>query len=232
MAVDKPPGLLVQSDQTQDEDLISLGKAFLKERDNKPGNVYLSALHRLDRPVSGLVLLAKTSKAATRMSRLFQERAVRKIYLGISRKQPAQEYQNWMHFLEKDAGRNRVHVYERPRQRAKKAVTEMWSLGRTDKKSLLWLEPHTGRPHQLRAQTARAGHPLVGDLKYGSDVRTVDQSIGLHALAMAFWHPVRAEWTVLRTDFPSHAFWPVFKALRATVFAALEELAAPPSASA
>lgn len=225
MAVDKPSGMLVQSDQTGDLDLLAHLKDFIKARDHKPGRVYLSAVHRLDRPVSGLVLLAKTSKAASRLSGMFQERTVRKLYLGLTRQRPNPERQRLTHYLEKDAHKNRVHVYDRARGQAKKAETSLQLLGESNRKSLLLLEPKTGRPHQLRAQLARIDLPLLGDLRYGSSIETPDHSLSLHAWALGLTHPVTRTWIVLRTPFPRHGFWHLFEDMQAEAMSYLPESA-------
>ncbi|QJA06661.1 RluA family pseudouridine synthase [Thermosulfurimonas marina] len=192
LAVAKPGGVLVQGDRTGDETLLSRARAYLKEKYAKPGRVYLGLVHRLDRVTSGVVLLARTSKAAGRLSLAFREGGVRKAYLAVVEGRFPLEAGLLRHYLFWDEREGRTLVREDPAQGFREAVTGFETLARGLHHTVLLLFPETGRKHQLRAQLAHLGHPVVGDRRYGSR-RKVEKgrAILLHALALALRHPVR-----------------------------------------
>jgi 23S rRNA pseudouridine1911/1915/1917 synthase len=204
LVVDKPAGLLSQADLTGDLDVLSAAKQAIKRRDRKPGNVFLGLVHRLDRPVSGVMVLAKTSKAASRLSAQLRERSTTKTYLAVVAGRPEQPSGELCHHLLKDRAQRITLVVGA--QEGKRAVLRYRSLDTREKRSLLEIDLITGLPHQIRAQLAAVGHPVVGDRKYGSASRLLRGKIALHARSISFAHPVRGEPVVITAEPPSH--WP------------------------
>lgn len=194
MAINKLPGQITQGDKTGDTPLAELVKAYIKERDNKPGQVYCGVIHRLDRPVSGVVLLAKTSKALSRMSKALQDRNFEKHYWAVVKNappQPAAMLENW---LVKNEERNKSYVFGAARPNAKLARLEYREVAvSTGDYHLLDVNLLTGRHHQIRCQLANIGCPIKGDLKYGAERSNPDGSISLHAYKLTFVHPVTHE---------------------------------------
>lgn len=190
IAVNKPAGMLVQGDDTGDLPLTEHMKAFIKERDLKPGNVFMGLIHRLDRPVSGLVLLAKTSKALERMNKKFSTREVQKTYVALVEGIPAIQRGLLRHFLVKNEKNNHVKAFAQPVKEGKEAVLEYLVLEVRRGQSLIEVNPHTGRPHQIRVQLSSLKTPIVGDTKYGASGPNPDFSICLHAWKLQFEHPV------------------------------------------
>lgn len=190
LVVVKPACMPVVPDSSGDPSLLDLAKAWIKREYDKPGDVFLGVVHRLDRPVSGVMVFARTSKAASRLSAAWQAHEVQKTYLArSSARLPADHPREgqWRMHLWKDRERNRVQVSDHPK--AKEAVTRWRVLAEDAQGTLLELEPKTGRPHQLRVACARAGLVLLGDLKYGAEEPLRDRSIGLHAHSLEFAHP-------------------------------------------
>ena len=194
MAINKLPGQITQGDKTGDTPLAELVKAYIKERDNKPGQVYCGVIHRLDRPVSGVVLLAKTSKALSRMSKALQDRNFEKHYWAVVKNappQPAAMLENW---LVKNEERNKSYVFGAARPNAKLARLEYREVAvSTGGYHLLDVNLLTGRHHQIRCQLANIGCPIKGDIKYGAERSNPDGSISLHAYKLTFVHPVTHE---------------------------------------
>lgn len=194
LVVNKPAGLLSQGDETGDADLLTIGKAYLKERFEKPGNVFLGLVHRLDRPSSGVMVLARTSKAAARLSEQFRKREPEKVYLALVQGHLADDGRFEDHLLKQD---RTVRVVGAGEAGAKKAVLEYavgargtWN-GRPV--TLAEIRLRTGRAHQIRVQFSSRGHPLVGDLRYGADVEFDGANLALHACALTIDHPTRNE---------------------------------------
>ena len=173
--------------------LLEEAKEYIKKKYNKPGDVFLGTVHRLDRPASGLVVFARTSKSLTRMNKIFQERSVKKRYIAIVNKAPDQVQATLTHWIIKNEKINKVNVFGRPRGKAKKAVMHYTMTGRIGDNFLLEIDLETGRWHQIRAQLARIGCPIRGDKKYGSTKKNADRSINLHASEISFSHPVKKD---------------------------------------
>jgi 23S rRNA pseudouridine1911/1915/1917 synthase len=207
LALNKPAGWLVQGDRTGDATLTDWGKSYLKEKYAKPGAVFLHPTHRLDRPVSGAALFARTDKASSRLTTLFREKKVAKTYLALVLAEPPQPSGELIHFLLKDEKRNAVKVFSHAADGAKESITRYETAGKAGEYWLLRVFPLTGRPHQIRAQLAKIGCPVAGDLKYGAPAALPDASIGLHCLSMEFTHPVRQELLLIRADLPKKPWW-------------------------
>lgn len=189
--VEKPNNVPVQQDRTKDRDLLTIIKEDIKVRYDKPGNVYLALIHRLDRPVGGAMVFAKTSKAASRMADLLRKRELKRSYLAVVRGTVQQNKGTLTHYLRKDNRRNFVHVVQKETKGAKKAVLHYEVLGRKDNMSFLHVTLETGRSHQIRVQFNEIGHPLYGDQKYGYEKNKVGEQIALWAHTLSFIHPVR-----------------------------------------
>jgi 23S rRNA pseudouridine1911/1915/1917 synthase len=194
LAVFKPSGLLSQGDLTGDVSVLDLARIHLKRRYRKPGNVYVATVHRLDRPVSGVMVLARTSKAASRLTQQFRERNVLKLYRAVVEGQPAEAEGVLVHSLVKDRDRRVVSVAEDEDDPAGRESELAYRLIETSGPlSLLEIEPRTGRSHQIRVQLADSGWPIVGDSKYGARLRLPDREIALQSFRLEVDHPTRKE---------------------------------------
>jgi 23S rRNA pseudouridine1911/1915/1917 synthase len=213
LVVNKPAGMLVQGDSTGDKPLVEYAKEYIKDKYNKPGKVFMGVIHRLDRPVSGVVVLARTSKALERMNKIFRERKVQKVYWAIVRKKPHPKKSKLVHYLVKDTSNNTVRAYESQEEGAQKAELSYKFLGSLNNHHLLEVYPITGRPHQIRVQLASMGTPIKGDLKYGFHKPNTDGSINLHARKIYFEHPVKKESMTFKAPLPENDFWEQFLAL-------------------
>jgi 23S rRNA pseudouridine1911/1915/1917 synthase len=191
LAVFKPGGLLVQGDRTGDDTALAMAKRYIGDKYDKPGNVFIGLVHRIDRPVSGVVLFARTSKAASRLARQFHDRNVEKTYLAVTSGYVKGDSGELVAFLERDHKRSRA--VSKPGPGSKKAVLDYRVLERSGGRSLVEVVPRTGRHHQIRVQMAGLSHPIVGDIKYGAVEPLADKTIALHAAALAVVHPVRNE---------------------------------------
>ncbi|CCG99001.1 pseudouridine synthase [Fibrella aestuarina BUZ 2] len=210
LIVNKEPGVLVQSDRTGDPSLTELLKEYVKEKYNKPGDVFLNPIHRLDRPVSGLVVFGRTSKATERMAEIFRKRQVQKTYWAVVRQHPAEKKGKLVHYLVKDEAKNQVTTYDYEVPGSQRAELSYRLLGKINEHYLLEVEPLTGRPHQIRAQLAAMGCPIRGDVKYGYDRPVPEKKIYLHARRLYFIHPVKKEPLILRAGLPDDGFWEEF----------------------
>lgn len=207
IAVNKPAGLLTQGDKTGDVTLSDQVKQYIKEKYHKPGAVFLGVVHRLDRPVSGVVVLARTSKALSRMNELFRERETVKIYWAVTAQRPPRQEANLVHWLKKDEAKNRTTVFPRETPGALRSELHYRLIKSISGRYLLEVTPLTGRSHQIRAQLAAAGMPIFGDLKYGASDETGDGSIALHSRRLEFVHPVRNEPVKLLASLPKREWW-------------------------
>jgi 23S rRNA pseudouridine1911/1915/1917 synthase len=210
LVVNKPAGLLSQGDETGDPSLVSWARDYLKERYRKPGNVYVGLVHRLDRPTSGVVVLARTSKAAGRLAEQFRRGTITKVYWALVEGQPEKSEGLWIDVLKKDRTSNRVRVVDDAQQEGQTARVEYRVLERQGNCTSLELRPATGRGHQLRVQLAERGLPIIGDRKYGAAtvLKAEDghRRIALHAREIHFRHPTRGE--ALAIVAPMPADWP------------------------
>ncbi|MDE6516097.1 MAG: RNA pseudouridine synthase [Bacteroidales bacterium] len=212
LAVCKRPGQIVQGDKTGDEPLSESIKAFIAQRDHKPGNVFLGVVHRLDRPVGGVILFAKTGKALSRLNRMVQERAFQKTYWAIVGQRPPQPAGQLTHYLCRDEARNKSFVCPATRKDAKEARLDYRLIATGDRYHLLEIQLHTGRHHQIRAQLAAIGCPIKGDLKYGFPRSNPDQSISLHARRLELLHPVAQTPLLITAEPPADKLWQCLQA--------------------
>lgn len=210
LVVNKPAGWLVQGDSTGDRTLADWAKDYIARRYNKPGAVFLGVVHRIDRPVSGVVVFARTSKALTRMNEIFRQRSVQKIYVAlVEGKAPADG--RLIHWLIKNESANRASVYREETDGASRCELSFRKISSAGGLSLLEVTPVTGRPHQIRAQLSSAGCPIFGDLKYGASEPNADRSICLHARRLEFIHPVSRQPVVLSAPLPDLDIWRRFR---------------------
>jgi 23S rRNA pseudouridine1911/1915/1917 synthase len=210
IVVNKKPSQIVQGDKTGDKPLSELVKDFLKEKYNKPGNVFAGVVHRLDRPVSGVVVFAKTSKALNRLNELFKTRAVTKTYWAVVKNKPAQTEGHLIHYMIKNEAKNMSKAFKEPRAGALKAELDYKILASSDNYHLLEVTPLTGRHHQIRVQLASINCPIKGDLKYGFDRSNKDASIHLHARKLSFIHPIKNEQIEIIASPPNETLWNYF----------------------
>ncbi len=211
IVINKAAGEIVQGDKTGDASLCDKMKAFLKEKYAKPGNVFVGLPHRLDRPVSGIVIFAKTSKALERLNEMFRAGSVKKIYWAITKERPAQpdaELECWILRNEK---MNKSFAYKKEVKGAKKALLHYTLIGTSQNYNLIEVELKTGRHHQIRCQLASIGCPIKGDLKYGAKRSNPDGSISLHARYVEFTHPVSKEFIRITAPLPADKLWQSFE---------------------
>lgn len=193
LVINKKVGQLVQGDKTGDESLLDSIKNYIKIRDNKPGNVFLGLVHRIDRPTSGLVIYAKTSKALSRLTQIVKNREVKKTYWAVVPKEMIPQSQRLVHYLQKNEKNNKAIVFTKVTDGAKEAILTYNIIKTLDNYHLLEIDLETGRHHQIRAQLSKTGVPIKGDLKYGSPRSNPDGGINLHARKLEFVHPVTKE---------------------------------------
>jgi len=201
---------LAQGDKTGDVSLDTEVKKYLGEKYKKPGEVFLGVVHRLDRPVSGVLLYARTSKALERLNEMFRDKQVKKTYLAIVKERPPEEEATITHYLKKNETQNKSYVYDTEVKGSKMASLTYRLKGRSERFYMLEIELHTGRHHQIRAQLAKIGCPIKGDLKYGFSRSNEDGSISLFARKVEFIHPVKKEPVTILAHFPEGDIWSVF----------------------
>jgi len=215
--VNKQSGEIVQGDKTGDRPLSDIVKDYIKEKYAKPGEVFLGVVHRLDRPVSGLVVFARTSKALTRLNRMFAEGEVHKTYWAIVknsrsvergvRSEDANEWHTLEHWLVRNEKQNKSYAYDRERPNAKKAILKYRTIAHGDNYTLLEVQLMTGRHHQIRCQLAAMGCPIKGDLKYGAPRSNPDGSISLLSRRVEFIHPVSKQTITVEAPLPDDPLW-------------------------
>ena len=205
--VAKRSGEIVQGDKTGDTPLSELVKQYIKEKYQKPGAVFLGVVHRLDRPVAGLVIFARTSKALERLNRMFAEGQVRKTYWAITKNRPPHEEDTLTHWLRRNEKQNKSYASESEKPGSKRAVLKYKVIGASTNYTLLEVQLMTGRHHQIRCQLAAIGCPIKGDLKYGAQRSNADGSISLLARRVEFEHPVSHELICVEAPLPSDSLW-------------------------
>lgn len=210
LIVNKSAGILVQGDITGDAPLVDLCKEYIKKKYEKPGAVFLGVVHRIDRPVSGIVVLARTSKSLERMNALFREKQTKKTYWAITHRKPPTQHGTLIHWLVKDEQKNKTTAYAQEKAGALHSELNYAVLAQKGNQWLLEVNPLTGRPHQIRVQLASMGCPIKGDVKYGSPDANEDGSICLHARRLEFVHPVKKEMVVFEAPLPKTRFWENF----------------------
>ena len=207
IAVNKSCGEIVQGDKTGDQPLSESLKIWLKEKYNKPGNVFVGVTHRLDRPVSGIVLFAKTSKALARLNDMFRTGAIKKTYWAIVKRCPSQPEGELTHWLVRNEKQNKSDAYDTEQPNSKKAILHYKLIARSENYFLLEIDLKTGRHHQIRCQLAKMGCPIKGDLKYGFERSNKDGGISLHARSAAFTHPVSKQEITIVAPVPNDPLW-------------------------
>lgn len=207
IVVNKSVGDLVQGDATGDEPLSEKLKTYIKNKYNKPGNVYLGVVHRLDRPTSGVLIFAKTSKALSRLNKQFSERETQKIYWALVQSKPDNSSARIVHYLKRNPKKNKSFAYPKPIPEAKKAILNYKLITSLDHYHLLEINLETGRHHQIRAQLSAIGCPIKGDLKYGAKRSNPDGGIHLHAKSLSIIHPVKKEKMTFEADLPQDKLW-------------------------
>ncbi len=207
IAINKRAGDIVQGDKTGDTPLSEVVKNYLKHKYNKPGNVYLGVAHRLDRPTTGIVVFAKTSKALPRLNKLFAEKDAKKTYWAIVKKMPKKEEDTLIHWLKRNPKQNKSYANIKEVPDSKKAILDYRLIKKLDRHFLLEINLKTGRHHQIRSQLSAIGCPIRGDLKYGADRSNKDGSIHLHARSLSFIHPVKKELLQLVAPPPTESVW-------------------------
>lgn len=213
LIINKKPSQIVQGDKTGDLPLVDLLKSFIKKRDHKPGNVFLGVVHRIDRPVSGAVVFAKTGKALSRMNQMLKNGEIVKTYWAVVKNCPEPEKGDLVHYLKRNEEKNKSTAYDKPVQNSRKAEMHYEITGKSDSYFLLNIRLYTGRHHQIRSQLSRIGCPIKGDLKYGYERSNRDGSIHLHARSVEFIHPVKKEKIVVVADPPKDKLWDHFRKL-------------------
>lgn len=211
--VNKTASEIVQGDKTGDTPLSETIKQYLKEKYDKPGNVFVGVTHRLDRPVSGLVVFAKTSKALSRLNEMFKNSEVKKTYWAVVKNRPPEMEGELVHYLVRNEKQNKSYAYDQEKPGSKKAILHYRLIGQSQNYYLLEIDLKTGRHHQIRCQLAKMGCAIKGDLKYGSPRSNPDGSICLHARFISFMHPVSKEVIEMEAPVPSGNLWNGFEAM-------------------
>lgn len=207
IVVNKRAGDIVQGDKTGDKPLSDVAKEYIKDKYDKPGNVFLGVVHRLDRPTTGIVMFSKTSKALPRLNKLFAEKKAKKTYWALVKNQPPKTSDTLINWLKKNPKNNKSTAYHKEIEGSKNAILHYKVIKKLDNFYLLEIDLETGRHHQIRAQLATIGCPIKGDLKYGFDRSNKDGSISLHARTLRFVHPVKKEELFITAPLPNDPLW-------------------------
>lgn len=205
--VNKKAGDITQGDKTGDKPLSDVVKEYVKEKYNKPGNVFIGTVHRLDRPTSGIVIFARTSKALERLNKMLRDKTINKTYWAIVKNAPKKENDTLINFLKKDTKKNKSFVYKKEISGSKEATLHYKTIKKLDNYFLLEINLETGRHHQIRTQLSFIGSPIKGDLKYGFNRSNKDGSISLHARKIEFVHPVSKENISILAPTPTDLIW-------------------------
>lgn len=213
IVINKLPSELTQGDKTGDATLPDAIKSYLKEKYQKPGNVFLGVVHRLDRPTSGALVFARTSKALERLNAQFRDKETNKVYWAVVGQKPAKEHGTLVNFLKKNESQNKSYVVNESVSGSKKAILHYQLIGTSDRYFLLEIRLETGRHHQIRCQLANIGCIIKGDLKYGDKRSNPDGSICLHARTLSFEHPTTKERISVVAPLPKQGVWEAFKSL-------------------
>lgn len=211
IAVNKKAGQIVQGDKTGDIPLSDTVKQYIKQKYNKPGEVYIGVTHRLDRPVSGVILFARTSKALTRLNELFRTKEAKKTYLAICSNKPPKDSDRLTGNIFRNTKQNKSYMREKESAETKSAILDYKVIAKSEKYYLLQINLHTGRHHQIRCQLAHMGCPIRGDLKYGYIRSNDNGGINLHASEISFTHPVKKELLTIKAPLPDEKIWKIFE---------------------
>lgn len=209
--VNKASGEIVQGDKTGDSPLSDTVKLWLKEKYNKTGNVFCGVVHRLDRPVTGIVVFAKTSKALSRLNEMFKNKEVKKTYWAIVKNRPEKEEAELRHYIVRNEKQNKSYASDKEKANSKLAILHYKLIASSEKYNLLEVDLQTGRHHQIRCQLSKIGSPIKGDLKYGFDRSNPDGSISLHARRVSFVHPVSKVLIEVEAPVPAETLWSVLE---------------------
>lgn len=207
LIVNKPPGVLIQGDKTGDLPLVDIAKKYIKEKYNKPGDVFLGVVHRLDRPTSGAVVFASTSKALIRLNEQFKRREIQKVYWAMVEGTDLPKETRLTHWMVRNTKQNKSYAYAKKVANSKEAILDFKCFKTLERYSCLEINLHTGRHHQIRAQLAALGYSIKGDLKYGASRSNANGSIHLHARKLSLMHPVKKEVISITAPTPKDALW-------------------------
>ncbi|WP_339627413.1 RluA family pseudouridine synthase [uncultured Maribacter sp.] len=207
IVINKRPGDIVQGDKTGDKPLSDTVKAYLKKKYNKQGNVYLGVVHRLDRPTSGIVVFAKTSKALPRLNKMFAEKDAKKTYWAVVKNRPDEPEKKLVHWMKRNTKQNKSYANNKEVNDSKKAILSYKLIKKLDNYYLLEIDLETGRHHQIRSQLTAIGSPIKGDLKYGFNRSNENGSIHLHARKLKLMHPVKKELLEIIAPLPNDPIW-------------------------
>lgn len=211
LIVNKLPSEIVQGDKTGDQPLSERVSEYIRVKYHKPGEAFIGVVHRLDRPVSGAVIFARTSKALSRLNEMLRQHAIQKTYWAVVKNKPPQPQGTLIHYMMRNEQQNKSFCYDFERHGSLKAELDYRLIGQSDRYFLLEIDLHTGRHHQIRAQLSRVGCPIKGDLKYGFERSNPDGSIHLHARSVSFIHPVSQQPIAVQADPPDEAVWNIFR---------------------
>lgn len=211
IVVNKSNNEPVQPDKSGDLSLDERVKEYVKKKYNKPGDVFLGVVHRIDRPVSGVVVFARTSKALARMNKLFKDKKVKKTYYAIIKGRPVKKNDTLVHYIARNTKKNKSSAHDKEVKDSKRSELDYRFVGASDKYSLLEIDLKTGRHHQIRCQLSKMEMPIKGDLKYGFSRSNPDGGICLHSYSIEFMHPVKKEPLVIKAPFPKDVLWKVFE---------------------
>ncbi len=209
IVINKRVGDIVQGDKTGDKPLSEVAKEYIAVKYNKPGKVFLGVVHRLDRPTSGIVIFARTSKALERLNKMLREKTIKKTYWAVVKNSPKKQQDTLIHYLKKNPKNNKSTAYTKEIKDSKKAILHYNFLNKSDNYTLLEIDLETGRHHQIRCQLANIGSPIKGDLKYGFNRSNKGGGIHLHARKIEFIHPVKKEKIELTAPVPKDIVWKV-----------------------